>query len=99
MRAATALPASPPRSIVQRSDVRLMRVAVGAVLVAVVAATAVAFAAGAGLASGPVAAGSTVVARCDTGTITPTYVGAPSTVTAVTISGLSSACNGGSLRL
>src|SRR5688500_14935537 len=76
-----------------------MRVAVSTVLVAVIAATAVAFAAGSGLASAPVGAGAASVPRCHTGSVTVSYVGAPSTVTAVTVSGLSSVCNGGVLRL
>lgn len=62
---------------------------------AVTGAAVVGVAATFGLASSDLGAGSAAIARCDTGGITVTYESAPGPVTAINISDLDSACDGG----
>jgi hypothetical protein len=67
-------------------------------IVAVFATSVFGAAATLGLTSDRLAAGSAVVADCDTGGITVDYTGDPGPVTGLVVSGLSSSCNGGRAR-
>jgi hypothetical protein len=75
--------------------VPLVRRAIACATAAVLATAAFGAAATMALGSDNAGAGADAVTRCDTGGITVSYTGAPSTVTHVVVTGLSSACNGG----
>lgn len=74
---------------------RLMPIALAA---AIVGAAAIGAAATLPTTGAQLGAGDTVVARCDTGGVTVTYVGAPGAVTALTVTQLDSTCNGGVVK-
>jgi hypothetical protein len=74
---------------------RLVPIAVAA---AIVGAAVVGAAASLPLASDHLAAGNAVVARCDTGGVSVAYVGAPGNVTALAVTQLDAACDGGAIK-
>jgi len=70
-----------------------------AFVAAVVGAAAIGAAATLPISGDGLAAGNAIVARCDTGGVAVTYVGAPGTVTALAVTQLDPACNGGQLKV